>query len=133
MVAMICSFYNYTIVLMAGALTLAATIALTIYAFYTKTDFTTCGGFLFVCVLVMIIGGILAAIFRSYWLGLGLSILGAIVFGLYLIMDTQLIIGKNQNMFSIDDYIMAAMNLYIDIIQLFLYILRILGATTSNN
>lgn len=108
---------------MAGALTFTVTVALTLYAFYTKTDFTTCGGFLFVCVLVLIVGGILAAIIRNEWLGLGLSILGTIVFGLYLIMDTQMIIGKNQNMFSIDDYIMAAMNLYLDIINLFLYIL----------
>jgi FtsH-binding integral membrane protein len=40
--------------------------------------------------------------------------------------------GKFGNEYSIDDYIFAALNLYLDIINLFLYILRILGASNSN-
>jgi FtsH-binding integral membrane protein len=47
--------------------------------------------------------------------------------GLYIIYDTQLIIGKKANKFSIDDYVFAAMCIYIDIVRLFLYILRIMG------
>lgn len=116
---------------MAAALTSAVVVGLTIYAFYTKTDFTVCGGFLFIMLMVLIVGSILAIFIRSKWLSLGLSIFGTILFGIYLIMDTQMIIGKNKLKFSVDDYIMAAMNLYIDIIQLFLYILSILGS--SNN
>lgn len=73
---------------MAGALTLAVVVALTAYAFYTKTDFTVCGGFLFIMLFVLIVGGVLAIFIRSEWLGWGLSIIGTIVFGLYLIMDT---------------------------------------------
>lgn len=73
---------------MAGALTAAVTVALTIYAFYTKTDFTACGGILFILLAVLIVGSILAIFIRSKWLSLGLSILGTIIFGLYLIYDT---------------------------------------------
>jgi protein lifeguard len=47
---------------------------------------------------------------------------------LYIIYDTQLIVGNKQNKLEIDDYIFAAMALYIDIVRLFIYILRILGA-----
>lgn len=43
------------------ALIMASTVvvALTLYAIFTKTDFTMCGGLLFVLCLVLIAGGIL--------------------------------------------------------------------------
>ena len=69
-------------------MTLAVVVSLTVYTFYTKTDFTVCGGFLFIMLFVLIIGGILAIFIRNEWLGWGLSILGTIVFGMYLVMDT---------------------------------------------
>lgn len=116
-------------VLMAGSLTAAVTVSLTIYAFKTKRDFTTCGGFLFVCVAALLVGSIIGAIVRSKLLNLGLSVLGVIIYGLYLIFDTQLLVGKNKHAFSIDDYIVAAMFLYIDIIQIFLYILQIFSSS----
>ena len=49
------------------------------------------------------------------------------MFGLYLVYDVQLISGKFGIEYSIDDYIFAAMELYLDIIRLFLEILRILS------
>mmetsp|Transcript_1293 Transcript_1293/g.114 ORF Transcript_1293/g.114 Transcript_1293/m.114 type:complete len:86 (-) Transcript_1293:5-262(-) len=50
---------------------------------------------------------------------------GVILYSLYLIYDTQLIVGKDEYHFkiSIDDYILGAMVLYIDIIMLFIKIL----------
>ena len=58
--------------------------------------------------------------------------MGVIVFGIYLVFDTQLTIGKNSRAYSIDDYIIAALNLYIDIIQIFLEILKILAIADSS-
>lgn len=49
------------------------------------------------------------------------------LFGIYLIIDTQMILGGKTIELSIDDYALAAMLLYIDIIQIFLYILQLLG------
>ena len=48
---------------------------------------------------------------------------GIICFGLYLIVDTQMIMGGREVSFGVDDHIVAALYLYIDIIQIFLYIL----------
>ena len=60
-----------------------------------------------------------------------LSILIAVVFSaiyaFYLIIDTQLIMGNRNRALSLDNYILGAVLLYIDIIQLFLNLLRILG------
>lgn len=88
MVSIIASYYDPEIVFMAGILTLAVVLGLTAYAFYTKTDFTVCGGFLFIMLFVLIFAGILAIFIRSKWLAWGICIIGTLVFGLYLIMDT---------------------------------------------
>lgn len=131
MISIICSYYDKETVMYAGGLTAAAVVGLTFYAFWTKTDFTYLGGFLFAFVMVLIVGSILAALIRNRWLSLVISILGVLLFSIYLIYDTQLIIGKNERKFSIDDYIMAAMNLYLDIINIFLYVLQILGNSSN--
>ena len=46
---------------------------------------------------------------------------------LYILIDTQLIIGGGRYKLSIDDYIIGAIILYIDIIYLFIYLLAIFG------
>lgn len=59
--------------------------------------------------------------------------LGALLFSIYLIYDTQLILGKGQYSYSLDDAYLAAIQLYLDIINLFLNILRIVGHRWSIN
>jgi hypothetical protein len=49
------------------------------------------------------------------------------IFGIYVIVDTQMIMGSHKYGITMDDYILGALILYIDIIQLFLYILRLLS------
>ena len=87
-VSTIAAFYDERTVLIAGALTAAVTVGLTIYAFTTKTDFTVCGGMLFIMLAVLIVGSILSIFIRNRWLSLGLSIAGVIIFGIYLVYDT---------------------------------------------
>ena len=53
--------------------------------------------------------------------------LGILVYSLYIVIDTQLIIGQLGLRYNIDDYCLAALNLYIDIIYLFLKILQLIG------
>lgn len=58
---------------------------------------------------------------------------GIICFGLYLIVDTQMIMGGREVSFGVDDHIVAALYLYIDIIQIFLYILELLRNMNSSD
>ena len=53
--------------------------------------------------------------------------LGVLLFGIYLIIDTQMILGGKRIQLSVDEYVAAAMMLYIDVIQIFLYILSMLS------
>lgn len=59
--------------------------------------------------------------------------LGVLLFGIYLIVDTQLIVGGRSMQLEIDDYYLGAMLLHIDIISIFIYILQLLGMMSNNN
>ena len=64
---------------------------------------------------------------------IGYGAAGALVFSLYLVYDTQLMLGgKHKYALSPEEYIFAALNLYLDIINLFLYILMIVGAARGD-
>jgi len=50
----------------------------------------------------------------------------------YLVFDTQLMLGgKHKYSLSPEEYIFAALNLYLDIVNMFLYILNIVGRARS--
>jgi FtsH-binding integral membrane protein len=121
------------VVLIAAILTATVVVALTVYAFTTKTDFTMLGGLLFVAALLLLAAGILQIFIKNRILETVISCLSCLVFSVYLIYDTQLIVGKHANALSLDDYIQGALQLYIDIIRIFIEILRILSALNSNN
>ena len=51
-----------------------------------------------------------------------------LLFATYIIYDTQLIVGNKTSIrYSTDDYILASMNLYLDIINIFIRILSAFG------
>ena len=126
MVATCCSFYSPEIVITAASLTCAITISLTVYACTTKTDFTFMGGLLFVSSCVLIFLGLFSFIFGNFFRTL-YCVLGVFLFSLYLIFDTQLVMGKFGSEYMIDDYIIASIMIYIDIIQIFMYLLELFG------
>ena len=119
-----CAFFDPQDVIAAAILTIAATIGLTVYAIRTKDDFSYLGGLLFCFMFLSIftIGFYFWIRATIFWLALGV-----LVYSLYIIYDTQLIMGNVGVEYSIDDYCFAALNLYIDIIYLFLRILQIIA------
>ena len=123
--------FSPSIVLISIFLTLVTVVTLTIYAQMTKNDFSVIGGILinsfvllFSCSLVLIFVDI--SLFNVIMVFFGL-----IIFSLYLLFDVQLVIGKGQIKYGEDDYIFAALNLYIDIIGIFVRILELVG--NNNN
>ena len=55
------------------------------------------------------------------------SCLAGLLFCIYLVFDTQMVLGKGKYAYTLDDAYFAAIQLYIDIIEIFLQILRILS------
>ena len=74
------SIYNWQIVLTAVAITAVIVIALTIFAFQTKIDFTVFSGILFVLMFVFMIFGIVAIFWRGPIVHLVYSCFGALLF-----------------------------------------------------
>ena len=64
---------------------------------------------------------------------IGYGSVGALIFSLYIVYDTQLMMGgKHKYSLSPEEYIFAALNIYLDIINLFMYILMIVGAARGD-
>ena len=119
------------LVLAAGGLTAAMVFGLTIYAIQTKDDFTNLGAFMFVLSFSLLFACIFFLFIRSHFLYIVLTALVVVLLGMFIIYDTQLIFSGHSHQFTIDDYVFAAMVLYIDIIRLFLEVLKLLGALTK--
>ena len=116
------------IVALAALATALTFGSITAYAFVSKTDFNFLGGFLFASLLCLCLAP-LVQLFVFPLLGLDADVgelayatFGAITFSGYILYDTHRI----QKVYGVDDYIAAAIGLYLDIINLFIYIIRIL-------
>lgn len=120
------------IVLTAAIMTLILVASLTLYAIMTKRDFTSG-----MAILVAFIAStfLFLLFFFINWTSTAQIFycsIGIFVFGLYLVIDTQLIMGGRKVALSMDDYVVAALLLYIDIIQIFLYVLSLLTNKNSS-
>merc|ERR1712205_127495 len=111
-------------VIMAAMITATIFFSLTAFTMQSKIDFSFLGAGLFACTVILMLFGIGMAIFgASANLYYGYCVDGAIIFSLYIIFDTYMI----HNRLGPDDYIIAAIELYLDIINLFIFILQLLN------
>ena len=92
---------------------------LTLFAWQSKIDFSFLGAGLYGALWLLIVTGILALWLHYQWLRTAYALAGSLLFCVFIIYDTYLITSK----LGYDDYIIAAIELYLDIINLFMYIL----------
>lgn len=128
-ISVITSFYESRIVLEAVIFTLGIFVALSLFACQTKYDFTSWMPYLFGALWMAILFGFMAAFFpQSSGVELGYGIVIALIFSGYILVDTQLIMKH----YHVEEEIAAAISLYLDVINLFLAILRILNSQQNN-
>lgn len=128
MVACICGFYDPISVLIAAIMTLSVTLGLTIYALTTKSDFSTKISIMLVIVISLVLFAIFFPIFYSdRYFNVVICTIYVLIYGIYLVIDTLLIAGKGRYKLSTEDYILGALAIYVDIIGLFVYLLRLFG------
>ena len=83
--------------------------------------------------VILVLAGFLMIFFQSKWAVIGYGTAGAFIFSMYIVYDTQLMMGgTHKYSISPEEYIFAALNIYLDIINLFLYILMIVGASRGD-
>ncbi|KAJ1868922.1 hypothetical protein GGI01_000630 [Coemansia sp. RSA 376] len=118
------AFYKDSIVAQALAITLGLFIVLTLFAMQSRYDFSKLGSILFFSLWAVILVGFVQ-IFLPFnrTFDLIMAVVIALVFCGYILYDTHMI----MNRLSPDEYIIASLDLYLDVINLFLAILRILN------
>jgi len=118
-------------VLLAMGITVAVVVVLTIFACQTKYDFTGFGPYLLAALLIFIVFFFIA----GFWLrfnkvyNLVYACIGVLIFSGLLIYNTQMVVGGKNRKYSLspDDYVLGALTIYLDIINLFMFILSIIG------
>lgn len=124
MVGLATAFVETGIVVEALLLTFIIFIGLTLFAFQTKYDFTQWQGIVGIGLWTLIGWGFVMMFFPGHSKGMDLvySGFGALLFCVYVLIDTQRIMKTAH----LDDEVIATITLYLDLLNLFLYILRIL-------
>ena len=115
------------VITQAFLMTTVAFGGLSVFAMNTKRDFSAMGKFLFIALIVLIVASLINIFVGSSMLSLALSGAGALIFSAYILYDTQNIIRG-----AYDSPVLAAVSLYLDILNLFISLLHILGALNNN-
>uniref|UniRef100_A0A9L0R5B6 Transmembrane BAX inhibitor motif containing 4 n=1 Tax=Equus caballus TaxID=9796 RepID=A0A9L0R5B6_HORSE len=106
-VAFVVTFYDVYIVLQAFVLTTAVFLGLTVYTLQSKRDFSKFGA--------------------GETVELVIAAVGALLFCGFIVYDTHSLMHR----LSPEEYVFAAIDLYLDIINLFLHLLRFLEAVNK--
>ncbi|KAL0921617.1 hypothetical protein M5K25_008706 [Dendrobium thyrsiflorum] len=127
-VGLSCAFTKGKVILEAAILTAVVVVSLTLYTFWAAKrghDFSFLGPILFSSLIVLIVFGFIQIFFPmgrlSHMIYGGLA---ALIFSGYIIYDTDNLIKR----YAYDEYIWAAVALYLDIINLFLSLLTLFRA-----
>ncbi len=104
-----------------------------IYGYTTKTDLTKAGNIAFMALIGIIIASLLNIFFKSSSLQMIISIIGVVVFSVLTAYDNQKLKQMAYHAINIDEdtaqkfTINAALMLYLDFINLFLFLLQLMG------
>ena len=106
--------------------------AMAVYGYFTKSDLSSWGKLLIMAVIGLIIAGVVNIFLRSSLMDLVVSVIGVLIFVGLTAYDSQKI--KRMLMMQADMgetaqkvALMGALSLYLDFINLFLYLLRLFG------
>ena len=113
------------VAMQAGALTFAAFAVLSLYATFSRRDFSAWGGFFAVGLFVLLAAMILNVWFGGAGAALWISAIGVVIMSGLLVFDTWRIMRSGQ--YGQDDYVLATVAIYLDLLNMFLFILRLLG------
>lgn len=124
--------YTYESVTNVFLITAGTFAAMALFGYFTKTDLSSIGRILFMALIGLIIATIVNIFVKSSGFAMILNYLGVLIFVGLTAWDTQKI---KQMLATAEDTgetaqkvaLMGALSLYLDFINLFIYLLRILG------
>ncbi|EIE23308.1 hypothetical protein COCSUDRAFT_42203 [Coccomyxa subellipsoidea C-169] len=127
------SWWDTQAVLIALVATGGVVAGCFLVAFCTKLDFTKLGGYLAIATLVFMVMIFIGIFWTRNVTYLIIGIVGSILFSVHLIYDLQLMMSGKSVQVSPDEYISSALSIFLDIVNIFLMILAIMGGGGCNN
>ena len=136
MLGVLTAHFDINSIWIAIAITMGLFLVLTLFAFVAPCDFTKIPGWVLIGLLIglaiaMLVLGFLLhyqILLSTKWTLIGFGIAGGLIFCLYIVFDTQLMLGgKHKYALDPEEYVFAALNIYLDIINLFMYVLLGVG------
>src|SRR6202158_418247 len=113
------------VVLNAAATTAAVTLAAGAYGYTTKRDLSGLGGILFVGLIGVLIASVVGIFVHLPLLYIGISAVAAVLFTGFLVFDLNRVADRRGA--TEGQAIMLAVSVYLDILNLFLALLRMFG------
>lgn len=85
--------------------------------------------------LVLLVALVVVTLIGVFWVNTLVLLLtsgfGALVFGAFLVHDVQMLVGGRRYQLDPDEYVFAALSIYLDVVNLFLYLLQFLSLLTG--
>lgn len=135
MIGFVSAVFTWQSLMLAVGVTAFIFLALTLFSFNTTRDFTGYGPYLFVALTTLCVFGLLLMLLPTFGVHTQVGLLlydciAVILFSFYIIFDTQLMLGAyggHAVELAVDDYVFAALHLYLDVVNLFVAILSLVG------
>lgn len=112
-----------SIVALASLGTAATFFGLASYAAVTKRDFSNMGKTLFIVLMMVIVASVANFFLKIPALAMTISTISVGLFSLFLLYDLQRVMRGGET-----NYVIAALNIYLDLYNLFVHLLRLLMA-----
>jgi len=124
--------YTYTSIFATFLVTSGMFGAMAIYGYFTKADLSAMGSYLLMALIGLIIGGLVNMYFKNETFQYLISAAGVLIFTLLTAYDVQKIKRMSQEMLGDQETmakvsILGALILYLDFVNLFLYLLQFMG------
>ncbi|KAF7493351.1 Protein lifeguard 1 [Sarcoptes scabiei] len=125
-IGFVCVFYRLDSILIAAGITFVITLLVSIFSSFTSFDFTKLIWIMFMILIAFTLASIAMFFIRNRIAEMIYCTIGVIIFVIYLAIDTQLIVGGRSIELSEEEYILGAIKIYTDIIEIFIYLLHLI-------
>ncbi|GMR57956.1 hypothetical protein PMAYCL1PPCAC_28151, partial [Pristionchus mayeri] len=137
LVAQLCAFYTVDSIILCVALLVVSVASIAAFSIQTKFDMRQCAGVVILLTMYLFWIGIFSFGYMWWWYGarwyyMLYSVIACTLFMIYLAIDIQLIMGGRRKFaISPEEYVYAAVQIFIDVVYIFIYLLQILGVVKN--
>ncbi|GMS79202.1 hypothetical protein PENTCL1PPCAC_1377, partial [Pristionchus entomophagus] len=132
LVAQLCAFFTVDSILLCVGLLVVSVFSIALFSCQTRFDMMNCVGVVILLTMYLFwIGlfsfGYLFWFADAYWMNMMWSVIACTLFMIYLAIDIQMIMGGRRHSISPEEYVYAAVQIFIDVVYIFMYLLQIFG------